>query len=305
MKPLPLLTRDDVPTDDPVESFALSFNGDDYWGSPEEYQCVAALVEGLRSRPGGLGHCTVAQLRTAIAREQRAMRHMGASLNYADVVDLLDALREKLPPTYEQRSAGVDPLIQHCFGAMVEGIQRNQRLLATLMPRVAPESSVVAAATEGLWSFQPRLERGYQVHLEGRASPSAAGKRVDIVVRPDEPGAPPLCIEWKVFWPNGSSECVKGIRADLAKLGGFHGLVMVFAYRVESVPPGHELRKSAVQLADALGSLEAAVGAATLRSELARFDIRDAKGEYQVLGWVVEAAGGHPSDHLPRSPNGL
>jgi hypothetical protein len=168
---------------------------------------------------------------------------------------------------------------------MAHGIERNERMLAGVMARVAPENTAVSAALDGLLSFTWGNDDDYAIALE--ATHPGVAKRVDMIITPHrEPAEEPLLLEWKVLWQIGRRECVRGIQRDLDKLAGRRGLVMVLAYALSDVPKGCEKRRTDVALEDTVAKAEQELKrTAVLRSRPRGFEQRDVRGEYQLLAW--------------------
>lgn len=93
--------------------------------------------------------------------------------------------------------------LSNLLDEMTGGIRKHASLCAVLLPRVAPEGSIVAMFAEGLLSEN----RSRAVHIEW-------GKK-DLVLYDGERS---FWFEFKCLWSNGYSECAGGIMKDYDKL---------------------------------------------------------------------------------------
>ncbi|MDI1480400.1 hypothetical protein [Polyangium sp. y55x31] len=168
------------------------------------------------------------------------------------------------------------------FEAFTNGLRAEEALLAMLLPRVAPEISVVAAAALGLQRAAPA--GSLELRLE---APTGDGlTRVDMVVCPagsDNRWA----FEWKLLWQLGPRECVTGIQRDLVKLQGRQrSAVIVFAYAVHEAPAYCHARITKESLQTTTAKAAEKLGEPYRCSSVFTIEQLGVHAKYQVLAWV-------------------
>lgn len=187
----------------------------------------------------------------------------------------------------ELGTTGESPdLVARVCSHFVEGIERSERTLALLLPRVAPEYGVVTAAAEGA------LASGLTVHFE-RAL--VRGSKIDLVVESAEGES--LACEFKVLWPLGVKECLDKTAKDFDKLRPTGGLVVLFAYSVLEAPEPHHKRvtpegqgKGLEETTREATSGSGRFGEPAFRSGVHRFSILGTSAEWELLAWRVVRA---------------
>lgn len=172
------------------------------------------------------------------------------------------------------------------FNGFTEGIRAEEPLLTMLLPRVAPEATVVAAAALGL----QRAAGDGALEIRFEASTNNGLSRVDMVVCAagnDRRWA----FEWKLLWQPGLGECVGGIQRDLQKLKGQpRSAVLVFAFAVREAPQFCAPRITKVPLETTVGSAISKLGQEPYqKSDLLRTEQFGTRAEYQILAWAPTA----------------
>jgi hypothetical protein len=177
-----------------------------------------------------------------------------------------------------------DTTARRFFEAMSQSIARDADLLAVVLPRVAPEQTVVALATRGLVDA---IGDGGRVELEAKVE---GVKRCDVVVKTEQT----YCFEWKLLWPNGIAECVEGVQKDLRKLRKARGpaYAVAFAYALSKVPKGCEAWLAKKTTLDQLlrHRRVTGLGQPEFRSEAFAIDAHGCGGEAYVAAWRAEGA---------------
>src|SRR5258708_2125867 len=107
-----------------------------------------------------------------------------------------------------------DPTFQRWLRGIEEGIRSRADLLAAILPRVAPEYVVVAAAVHAL--VEDAAEGPWQVLMEHSVS---GIDKVDLVLRHADSAERPYHFEFKTLW-GGYKECTDGVERDRQKLKG-------------------------------------------------------------------------------------
>ncbi|MDI1450796.1 hypothetical protein [Polyangium sp. 6x1] len=168
------------------------------------------------------------------------------------------------------------------FEAFTTGLRGEEALLAMLLPRVAPEVSVVAAAALGLQRAAP--EESLELRLE---APTGDGlTRVDMVVCPAGSDSR-WAFEWKLLWQLGPRECVAGIQRDLVKLQGRQrSAVVVFAYAVHEAPAYCHARVTKESLPTTVAHAVEKLGQPYRSSPMFTIEQLGIHAKYQVLAWV-------------------
>jgi len=130
-----------------------------------------------------------------------------------------------------------DPTFQHWLRVIEEGIRSRADLLAAILPRVAPEYVVVAAAVQAL--VEDVAEGPWQVLMEHSVS---GIEKSDLVLRHADSAERPYHFEFKALW-GGYKECTDGVERDRQKLKGVaRGYVIAFAYSLHRASPSSSPR---------------------------------------------------------------
>jgi hypothetical protein len=273
----PLLRTEDIPgvdaTDRELFEFAMTIDGYRAEGSFGACMVVRDRVASFLAT-NQLELASTLELRVYLFGTARGCRHADSDLPRAKFDAVLSELRSRIPPDHSPpRSAE-----QFVFDAFTFGLDRHERLLATLVPRIAPETGIVAAAMDGLLSFDTA------VVLEGRIDGTS---RIDLIVKSGEWN--PIACEFKVLWPNGLKECLDKARRDFEKLSSVGGLVVIFAYSVVAAPEAHGGRLSQASLESATDASFLRFGEPQFRSGTRTIrDVREATAEWELLAWRVE-----------------
>lgn len=178
--------------------------------------------------------------------------------------------------------------LSNLLDEMTGGIRKHASLCAVLLPRVAPEGSIVAMFAEGLLSEN----RSRAVHIEW-------GKK-DLVLYDGERS---FWFEFKCLWSNGYSECAGGIMKDYDKLlesegtGAFPAerAVVAIAYSIVKAPTGHEIRETKDSLDSLAKKIEMKmqsreVSAPMLKGSAVEVMDYGCVGRVQLLAWSVDRA---------------